>query len=67
MSTTVPPFPKEFNGKPLLIFNNGGFAHINPTLFHDFLAQDVDFKILAVVQKPGNLSGIANVKIRSKG
>jgi pimeloyl-ACP methyl ester carboxylesterase len=42
MSTTVPPFPKEFEGKPLLIFDNEGFAYINPTLFHDFLAQDVD-------------------------
>ena len=29
-STTVPPFPKEFNGKPLLIFDNGGFAHSIP-------------------------------------
>jgi hypothetical protein len=42
MSTTVPPLPKEFEGKPLLIFDNEGFAYINPTLFHDFLAQDVD-------------------------
>jgi pimeloyl-ACP methyl ester carboxylesterase len=65
MSTTVPPFPKEFKGEPLLIFDNGGFAYINPTLFHDFIAQDVDTiqaNILAVVQKPGNLSGIANEK-----
>jgi pimeloyl-ACP methyl ester carboxylesterase len=36
MSTTVPPFPKEFEGKPLLLFDDGGFAYINPTLFHDF-------------------------------
>jgi hypothetical protein len=64
-STTVPPFPKEFKGEPLLIFYNGGFAYINPNLFHDFLAQDVDTvqaNILAVVQKPGNISGIANEK-----
>src|SRR5215469_4869575 len=64
-STTVPPFPKEFKGEPLLIFYNGGFAYINPNLFHDFLAQDVDTvqaNILAVVQKLGNISGIANEK-----
>jgi hypothetical protein len=64
-STTVPPFPKEFKGEPLLIFYNGGFAYINPNLFHDFLAQDVDTvqaNILAVVHKPGNISGIANEK-----
>jgi hypothetical protein len=65
MSTSLPPFPKELGGNPLLIFDNGGFSYINPTLFHDFLAQDVDIvqaNILAVVQKPGNLSGIANEK-----
>ncbi len=65
MSTTLPPFAKEFDGKPLLIFDNGGFAYINPTLFHDFLAQDVETvqaNILAVVEKPGNISGIANEK-----
>ncbi|MGB8938478.1 MAG: alpha/beta hydrolase [Candidatus Nitrosopolaris sp.] len=62
MSTTV---PKELEGKPLLIFDNGGFAYINPTLFRDFLVHDVDqaeANILAVVQKPANLSGIANKK-----
>jgi pimeloyl-ACP methyl ester carboxylesterase len=40
-------------------------AHINPDLFRDFLAHDVDqteANILAVVQKPGNLSGIVNEK-----
>jgi pimeloyl-ACP methyl ester carboxylesterase len=59
------PFPKEFEGKPLLIFDKGGFAYINPTIFHDFFAQDVDqaqAKVLAVVQKPANISGIANEK-----
>ena len=59
------PFPKEFEGKPLLIFDKGGFAYINPTLFHDFFVQDVDqaqAKLLAAVQKPANISGIANEK-----
>jgi pimeloyl-ACP methyl ester carboxylesterase len=48
-----------------LIFDNGGFAYINPSLFHSFLAQDVDeaqANILSAVQKPGNISGIANEK-----
>jgi pimeloyl-ACP methyl ester carboxylesterase len=69
MSTTVPKvydgLPKESEGKPLLIFDKGGFAYINPDLFRDFLAHDVDqteANILAVVQKPGNLSGIVNEK-----
>ena len=59
------PFPKEFEGKPLLIFDKGGFAYINPAIFHDFFVQDVDqaqAKVLAAVQKPANISGIANVK-----
>ncbi|MGA9148974.1 MAG: hypothetical protein WBZ36_00240 [Candidatus Nitrosopolaris sp.] len=30
MSTILSPFPKEFEGKPLLIFDKGGFAYINP-------------------------------------
>jgi pimeloyl-ACP methyl ester carboxylesterase len=48
-----------------LIFDKGGFAYINPTLFHDFLVQDIDqaqAKVLADVQKPANLSGVANEK-----
>ena len=59
------PFPKEFEGKPLLIFDKGGFAYINPAIFHDFFVQGVDqaqAKVLAVVQKPANISGIANEK-----
>ena len=65
LSTSQPPFPKQFEGKPLLIFDKGGFAYINPALFHDFFVQDVDqaqAKVLAVVQKPANLSGIVNEK-----
>ena len=65
LSTSQPPFPKEFEGKPLLIFDKGGFAYINPALFHDFFVQDVDqaqAKVLAVVQKPANLSGLVNAK-----
>jgi pimeloyl-ACP methyl ester carboxylesterase len=65
LSTSQPPFPKEFDGKPLLIFDKGGFAYINPALFHDFFVQDVDqaqAKVLAVVQKPANLSGLVNAK-----
>jgi pimeloyl-ACP methyl ester carboxylesterase len=64
-SGTPVPFPKEFEGKPLLIFDKGGFAYINPPLFHDFFAHDVgqvEANILAVVQKPANLSGILNKK-----
>jgi pimeloyl-ACP methyl ester carboxylesterase len=59
------PFPKEFEGKPLLIFDKGGFAYINQAIFHDFFVQDVDqaqAKVLAAVQKPANISGIANEK-----
>jgi hypothetical protein len=65
MSTVLSPFLKEFEGKPLLIFDNGGFAYINPSLFHSFLAQDVDeaqANILSAVQKPGNISGLGNEK-----
>ena len=65
LSTSQPPFPKEFEGKPLLIFDKGGFAYINPALFHDFFVQDVDqaqAKVLAVVQKPANLSGLVDAK-----
>ena len=57
--------PKEFEGNPLFIFDKGGFAYINPTIFHDFFVQDVDpaqANILAVVQKPANFSGIVNEK-----
>jgi hypothetical protein len=65
MAKVYDGLPKEFEGKPLLILDNGGFAYINPTLFHYFLAHDVDqaeANILAVVQKPANLSGIVNEK-----
>ena len=65
LSTSQPPFPKEFEGKPLLIFDKAGFAYINPAIFHDFFVQDVDqaqAKVLAVVQKPANISGLVNVK-----
>ena len=48
-----------------MIFDKGGFAYINPAIFHDFFVQDVDqaqAKVLAAVQKPANISGIANEK-----
>jgi pimeloyl-ACP methyl ester carboxylesterase len=64
MSTTVPKvydgLAKELEQKPLLIFDNGGFAYINPTLFRDF--DQAEANILAVVQKPAKLSGIVNEK-----
>jgi pimeloyl-ACP methyl ester carboxylesterase len=63
--SNFPPVPKVFEGKPLLIFDKGGFAYINPAIFHDFFVQDVDqaqAKVLAVVQKPANISGLVNVK-----
>ena len=63
--STFHNLPKEFEGKPVLIFDKGGFAYINPALFHDFFVQDVDqaqAKVLAAVQKPANVSGISNEK-----
>src|SRR5215813_10577702 len=63
--STSQPLPKEFEGKPVLIFDKVGFAYINPAIFHDFFVQDIDqaqAKILAVVQKPANISGLVNVK-----
>ena len=52
----VSKLPKNF-----LIIDRGGFAYVNPKMFHDFFAQDVDpaqTNTMAVVQKPANLSGI---------
>jgi hypothetical protein len=49
--------PKDF-----LIFDSGGFAYINPSMFPGAFAQDVDpteADIMAVVQKPINQSIIA--------
>jgi pimeloyl-ACP methyl ester carboxylesterase len=46
----VTKFPKDF-----LILDSGGFAYINPDMFHGAFAQDVDATeahIMAVVQKP---------------
>jgi pimeloyl-ACP methyl ester carboxylesterase len=63
--STFHNIPKEFEGKPVLIFDKGGFAYINPAIFHDFFVQDADqaqAKVLAVVQKPANISGLVNVK-----
>jgi len=51
---TIPP--------GLLIFDSGGFAYINPDLFHDMFAQDVntfEAGIMAIVQKPINQSVLA--------
>jgi pimeloyl-ACP methyl ester carboxylesterase len=45
-----------------LMFDKGGFAYINPLMFHDGFAQDVDASesdIMAVVQKPANQSILA--------
>jgi pimeloyl-ACP methyl ester carboxylesterase len=45
-----------------LMFDKGGFAYINPLMFHDGFAQDVDASeadIMAVVQKPTNQSILA--------
>ncbi|MGC2574555.1 MAG: alpha/beta hydrolase [Candidatus Nitrosopolaris sp.] len=45
--------------KGLSVMVGGGFAYANTTLYHDWLAQDVDqaqAKIMAAVQKPVNLS-----------
>ena len=50
----VEQLPKDF-----LIFDSGGFTYINPALFHDSFAQDVnttEADIMAIVQKPINQS-----------
>jgi pimeloyl-ACP methyl ester carboxylesterase len=42
-----------------LVFDNGGFAYINPAMFHDGFAQDVnqtEADSMAIVQKPINQS-----------
>ena len=59
LSTFVTPkdFPEGF-----LILDNSGLAYINPTMFHDRFAQDVDpteAYIMAVAQKPFNASTFA--------
>jgi pimeloyl-ACP methyl ester carboxylesterase len=49
--------PKDF-----LIIGNGGFAYINPNLFHDSFAQDVnstEADIMAAMQKPTSTSMLA--------
>lgn len=45
-----------------LMFDKGGFVYINPLMFHDGFAQDVNASesdIMAVVQKPANQSILA--------
>ena len=56
LGTFVDPskFPKNF-----LMPDKAGLAYINPKLFHDWFAQDVNparADVMAVVQKPFNLS-----------
>ena len=51
--------PVESLPPGLLVFDSGGFAYINPEMFHEYFAQDVnatEAKTLAVVQKPANQS-----------
>ena len=43
----------------LLVFDSGGFAYINPEMFHQAFVQDAnatEAEIMAVVQKPGHQS-----------
>jgi pimeloyl-ACP methyl ester carboxylesterase len=50
-------FPKGF-----LVFDSGGFVYINPNMFSQALAQDVDpaqAKVMAAAQKPFNKSILA--------
>ncbi|NAL78439.1 alpha/beta fold hydrolase [Nitrososphaera sp. AFS] len=45
--------------KDLLIIDNGGFSYINPTMFPEVVAQDVnpaEADIMAILQKPFNTS-----------
>ena len=58
LSTFVSPakFPKE-----LFITDSGGFLYINPKLFREFFAQDVNSSeadVMAIAQKPFNQSEI---------
>ena len=51
--------PVESLPPGFLVFDSGGFAYINPELFHEYFAQDVnatEAKTLAVVQKPAHQS-----------
>jgi pimeloyl-ACP methyl ester carboxylesterase len=62
LSSFVDPakFPKDF-----LIFDKGGFAYVNPKLFHDSFAHDVnstETDIMAIVQKPPNFSPMLGEK-----
>ena len=53
--------PKDFP-EGFLILDSSGLAYINPTMFHDRFAQDVDpteAYIMAVAQKPFNASTFA--------
>jgi pimeloyl-ACP methyl ester carboxylesterase len=53
----IKKLPKDF-----LIFDSGGFGYINPVLFHDSFAQDVnqtEAKVMATAQKPTSQSIIA--------
>lgn len=46
----------------LLVFDSGGYAYINPDMFHQAFAQDVnatESDIMAIVQKPANQSVLA--------
>jgi pimeloyl-ACP methyl ester carboxylesterase len=62
LSNFVDPtkFPKDF-----LIFDKGGFVYVNPKLFHDSFAHDVnstEADIMAIVQKPPNFSPMLEEK-----
>jgi pimeloyl-ACP methyl ester carboxylesterase len=51
--------PVESLPPGFLVFDSGGFAYINPELFHEYFAPDVnatEAKTLAVVQTPANQS-----------
>lgn len=46
----------------LLVFDSGGFAYINPDMFHQAFAQDINTTeagVMAIVQKPANQSVLA--------
>lgn len=51
--------PVESLPPGLLVFDSGGFAYLNPEMFHEVFVQDVnatEAETLAVVQKPANQS-----------
>jgi len=53
------PFPKD-----LLVIDSWGFAYINPAMFAEAIAQDInstEANVMAVVQKPSSVLILAKI------